>query len=72
MCGRLLSKTRGAVSSAFVLVFLLFCSMLITNDVALITFVPLTIELLGIMNRRDLCVRVARPADDRFLILETC
>ena len=57
--GRLLSKTRGAVSSAFVLVFLcFFFSMLITNDVALITFVPLTIELLGIMNRRDLCVRV--------------
>lgn len=32
--------------------------MVITNDVALITFVPLTIELLTLMNRRDLCIRV--------------
>ena len=46
--------------------------MLITNDVALITFVPLTIELLGIMNRRDLCVRVVALQTIAFLILEAC
>ena len=44
----LLEKTSSIKSLAFVLVLLcFFLSMIITNDVALITFVPFTIEILA-------------------------
>ena len=35
-----------------------FCSMLVTNDVALITFVPFALLILGIAERRELAIRV--------------
>lgn len=55
----LLAVARGARSTAAVLILLcFFLSMAITNDVALITFVPLTLETLQLMRRPDLAVRV--------------
>lgn len=49
---RLLKKVKGITGIAVILVFLcFFSSMLITNDVALITFVPLTILIMGRMDR---------------------
>ena len=44
----LLSRTNSITSLVFVLVGLcFFCSMLITNDVALLTFVPFSFAVLG-------------------------
>lgn len=40
-----------------------FSSMLITNDVALITFVPFAIELLKMIRREDRLIPVVRSAD---------
>ena len=55
----LLSKTRHARQLAMVLVFLpFFLSMFITNDVALITFVPFAITTLSMCNRETLMVPV--------------
>ncbi len=55
----LLAVARGARSTAAVLILLcFFLSMAITNDVALITFVPLTLETLQLMRRPDLAVRI--------------
>lgn len=48
---KLLSIVKTIPGMALILVFLcFFCSMLITNDVALITFVPFTITLMGKMD----------------------
>ncbi|EGT3617786.1 anion transporter, partial [Clostridium perfringens] len=42
----LLSKCKTSISLSFTLVFLtFFASMLVTNDVALITFIPLSLVL---------------------------
>ena len=54
---RLLSKTRDTRQLLLVLVFLpFFFSMLITNDVALITFVPFAIIVLRLSQREKLLV----------------
>ena len=51
---KLLGKTDNSRSLCMVLVFLcFFSSMLITNDVALITFVPFTILILTMAGRQD-------------------
>lgn len=56
---RLLEGKRSLRGLAAVLVMLPFwCSMLITNDVALITFVPFTILVLTLAGRRDRIIPV--------------
>ncbi|MGI5935858.1 MAG: SLC13 family permease [Oscillospiraceae bacterium] len=56
MAGRkLLQKTSNVRNLTFVLVLL---SMLITNDVALITFVPFTIEVLAMAGLENYLIRV--------------
>ena len=56
---KLLSKARGTASLVLVLVFLcFFFSMLITNDVALLTFVPFSLSILGCSGRTQLIVPV--------------
>lgn len=48
----LLKRSRSMMQVTFVLVFLcFFCSMLVTNDVALITFVPFTISVYHSLQR---------------------
>ena len=55
----LLSKVKNGFELAVVLVFMCFIgSMLITNDVALITFVPLAIMILSSCKREDLMIPV--------------
>ena len=55
----LLKKVRQIRLAAFILVMLcFFSSMLITNDVALITFVPFTFIVLGMIGAEDLMVPV--------------
>lgn len=55
----LLSKTKYVWQLVVVLVMLCFLtSMLITNDVALITFVPFTIMMLSLCDRKDLMIMV--------------
>jgi len=55
----LLSKVKNDFQLAFVLVFLCFCgSMIITNDVSLITFVPFAIMILKSCNRENLMIPV--------------
>lgn len=55
----LLEKTSTIKSLAYVLVFLCFIfSMFITNDVALITFVPFTIELLVMAGLEQYMIRI--------------
>ena len=55
---RLLSGRRQVRLLLLVLVLLpFFCSMLVTNDVSLITFVPFAILVLGLTGRRDLLIR---------------
>ena len=55
----LLSKTKRVGQLSFVLVFLcFFCSMLITNDVALITFVPFAIFMLEKCGQHKLLIPV--------------
>jgi len=55
----LLSKVQNGFELAVVLVFMCFIgSMLITNDVALITFVPLAIMILSSCKREDLMIPV--------------
>ncbi len=50
--GWLLGKVKGARSVVLILVLLcFFFSMLITNDVALITFVPFTFTVLGMLGK---------------------
>ncbi len=56
-CG-MLKKTRSTGQLSFVLVFLcFFSSMFITNDVALITFVPFTILVLEMAGETSMMVR---------------
>lgn len=51
---RLLSGTHGTKKLSFILVSLcFFCSMLITNDVALITFVPFTILVYQMVGKEE-------------------
>lgn len=55
----LLSKTKYVWQLVVVLVMLCFLtSMLITNDVALITFVPFTIMMFSLCDRKDLMIMV--------------
>ncbi|MCQ2516682.1 MAG: citrate transporter [Saccharofermentans sp.] len=55
----LLKLTGSVHSSSMVLVMLcFFFSMAITNDVALISFVPLTLEMLRLLKREDLAIRI--------------
>ena len=59
LAGRLLSVCRDMKALRMALVMLpFFCSMLVTNDVALITFVPFALLILGIAERRELAIRV--------------
>lgn len=56
---KLLSKTKDTRQLAFILVFLcFFSSMLITNDVALFTFVPFAIIMLKKCHRENLMIPV--------------
>lgn len=56
----LLKKTKTTLSLCAVLVYLcFFSSMLVTNDVALITFVPFAIEVLLMCGRKELILPVA-------------
>lgn len=56
---KLLHKTKKVWQLCSVLIFLcFFTSMLITNDVALITFVPFALLMLKNCNRKDLIVSV--------------
>jgi len=55
----LLKLTGSVRSSSMVLVMLcFFFSMAITNDVALISFVPLTLEMLRLLKREDLAIKI--------------
>lgn len=55
---RLLSGRKQVRLLLLILVLLpFFCSMLVTNDVALITFVPFAILVLGLIGRRELLIR---------------
>ncbi len=57
IAGVLLSKVKNGWQLAAVLVFLCFISsMLITNDVALITFVPFALMILHGCNREDMMI----------------
>ena len=57
--GKLLSKTKDTRQLAFILVFLcFFFSMLITNDVALFTFVPFAIIMLKKCRQEKLMIPV--------------
>lgn len=60
MAGRKLLQKAGSLQTlTFVLVFLCFAfSMAITNDVALITFVPFTIEVLTMAGLENYMIRV--------------
>ena len=56
---KLLTKTKGTLSLILILVFLCyFFSMLITNDVALLTFVPFTMYILKTCGKLNLLVPV--------------
>lgn len=56
---RMLEGSRGIRSTCAVLVALpFFLSMFITNDVALLTFVPFAIIVLGMAERKDLVIPV--------------
>ena len=55
----LVSKAKSEKGIALILISLcFFFSMLITNDVALITFVPFTVITLGLLERKDMYVIV--------------
>lgn len=59
IAGRMLRKEKNGLQVAAILVFLCFFSgMLITNDVALLTFVPFAIMVLKNAGREDLTIRV--------------
>lgn len=56
---RLLAKTREVWQLSAVLIFLcFFCSMFITNDVALITFVPFAVMMLQSCKKEELMIPV--------------
>lgn len=56
---QLLKRTANTKSMMFVLVFLPFvCSMVITNDISLITFVPFGLIVLHMANQERLAVRL--------------
>ena len=56
---KLLSGCRSLRKLVFMLVMLpFFSSMLVTNDVALITFVPFAVLVLHLVGRRDMLIRV--------------
>lgn len=55
----MLTKVKNSHQLELILVFLCFISsMLITNDVALITFVPFAIQVLEMSDRRESIIRV--------------
>lgn len=55
----MLSRVKSFRSLSAVLIFLcFFMSMFITNDVALITFVPFTIQVLGKINKRKQMISI--------------
>ena len=57
IAGFLLSKVKNGWQLAFVLIFMCFLgSMLITNDVALITFVPFALMILHNCKRQDMMI----------------
>mgnify|MGYP000332870269 CR=1 FL=1 len=57
--GWLLTRARSARSLSIVLVLLCFCfSMLITNDVALIVFVPFAVDLLTMAGMEKYMIRI--------------
>ena len=54
LAGKMLKRVRGVKSLVFILVMLcFFFSMLITNDVALITFVPFTFTVLNMIDKSE-------------------
>lgn len=56
---KLLSGTHGTKKLSFILVFLcFFCSMVITNDVSLITFVPFTILVYQMVGKEERLVKL--------------
>lgn len=56
---RLLAKTRKVWQLSAVLIFLcFFCSMFITNDVALITFVPFAVMMLQSCKKEELMIPI--------------
>lgn len=56
---RLLSGTHGTKKLSFILVYLcFFCSMAITNDVALITFVPFTILVYQMVGKEERLIKL--------------
>lgn len=56
---QLLKRTATTKSMMFVLVFLPFvCSMVITNDISLITFVPFGLIVLHMANQKHLAIRL--------------
>lgn len=59
MASALCKRAKNVRTIGILLVCLcFFCSMLITNDVALLTFVPFTIIVLGMANRRQDMLRI--------------
>ena len=65
-CQRLLTGRKRMGLLSLILVLLpFFASMLITNDVALITFVPFTIVVLSMIQRRQYLDLSHRPSDHR-------
>ncbi len=56
---KLLSGTHGTKKLSFILVFLcFFCSMAITNDVSLITFVPFTILVYQMVGKEERLIKL--------------
>ena len=56
---QLLKRTATTKSMMFVLVFFFFfCSMVITNDISLITFVPFGLIVLHMANQKHLAIRL--------------
>ena len=69
---KLLTKVKNSHQLELILVFLCFISsMLITNDVALITFVPFAIQVLEMSDRRESIIRVV-VLQTSWQILEAC
>lgn len=58
-----LKSTRQLALTLTALCF--FSSMLVTNDVSLITFVPFSVLILNMAGLPELLIPVIRPADDR-------
>lgn len=66
----LLNRSRSMMQVTFVLVFLcFFCSMLVTNDVALITFVPFTISVYRSLVQTGYFKNRNKDQGSRFLVI---